>query len=409
MKKIFILIFSLACALFTSLNSVINKDIIVFVHGTTLPFTCFLDPISLLKGRVREHSWYRSANLSLRNYDWLTAHSGVQLGQGLIAIPSQLLNNYHPSALTSKDRSFAAYHTLYAYHEFGIACGAFRRPVDLYCFGWSGLLDHHERIAAGNELYAQLTKLRARYDADARITIVAYSYGGQVALHMTTAHQKSAQKLTVDQLVLYGTPLQNSVIPLVSSNLFSKVLNFYSHGDKIQIADFVSNGRQKNVRSFRELGITQPSILDIALAVNGNPRIFDHRGFCMMAYNNQPIASLRELPFVVMLPVWTKMCEQLTTEKQVQLVLNVEDDFRNGILRSKLMCPSNSHIFACSPNLYKAAQQVSQNIEPVWDSSQNIFKQADRLKNSLTKPFVVLKENLGKLVGKKTSLLTQKA
>lgn len=128
-----------------------------------------------------------------------------------------------------------------------------------YTYGWSGVLSETIRYKNAarfyNELLAEYQKLSINNPGKkVKIYIVGYSHGGTVALQLARVFEKEKidQPLTIDTLVLLGTPIQNETDHLVLSPLFKKVYHIYSRGDKVQKMDFFSFKRFFSYRRFND-------------------------------------------------------------------------------------------------------------------------------------------------------------
>ena len=93
-------------------------------------------------------------------------------------------------------------------------------------FEWSGRNDHDERILAANELKVWIDDVMDPKDKR-KLTIVAHSHGGNVALFAAFRHD-----LHIDKLILLGTPIRTEY-PVKLVNV-GEIWNVYSVGDRVQ-------------------------------------------------------------------------------------------------------------------------------------------------------------------------------
>jgi len=126
-----------------------------------------------------------------------------------------------------------------------------------YTFGWSSLLSYTARYEAAKLLYDALEKEITRYDlshTSLKITAIGYSHGSNVLLNLAAIkHKESKQPLwKIDQLVLFGTPIQNETDHYVADSLFGKIYHLYSSSDRAQTLDFFSHNRFFSDRIFRK-------------------------------------------------------------------------------------------------------------------------------------------------------------
>jgi len=112
-----------------------------------------------------------------------------------------------------------------------------------YTFGWSGLLSSEKRYAEARVLYEQIIQELETYTHKPKIRIIAYSHGGNVALNLAAVADKTRIPFFVDELILLGTPIQQSTEYLICSPLFKKTYLFFSKNDIVQCIDCFNQGR----------------------------------------------------------------------------------------------------------------------------------------------------------------------
>lgn len=125
-----------------------------------------------------------------------------------------------------------------------------------YTYGWSGLLSYSERYEEAGRLYEALAKeiskiKRTLPKISIRVRLVCYSHGGSVALNLAQ-HFQPQKPLTIDELILLGTPVQQETATLVQHPLFLKAYNFYSRKDFIQKMDCFSEHGFFSHRCFKK-------------------------------------------------------------------------------------------------------------------------------------------------------------
>ncbi|MBI2344539.1 hypothetical protein HYV10_00505 [Candidatus Dependentiae bacterium] len=110
----------------------------------------------------------------------------------------------------------------------------------IYTYGWhSSNVSPKQRIKEGKNLYKAIEKLLAKYQEkyrDIKLRIVGFSHGGNVILNMIS-HLPFKKNCVPVEVVLMGTPVQESTRHLINSPYIKKAYSFYSQGDWIQRID----------------------------------------------------------------------------------------------------------------------------------------------------------------------------
>lgn len=210
-----------------------------------------------------------------------------------------------------------------------------------YAYGWSGLLNQHERRLAAVELYNRLIGLyedfRLKGDTP-RFRLICHSHGGNVGLNLAAVHEASegSKQATfiIDELIMYATPIQQETERFCFSSFFKKVFNIYSENDVIQSADFISTStrlcsRRIEVKNYPELDAsrlaqiqitvgqpvliqTQRKNLDVKGALRGgrlyssSPKDPAHADFWCVTWEKHDV-FYDPLPLVVFTPIFTKL------------------------------------------------------------------------------------------------------
>ncbi len=126
-----------------------------------------------------------------------------------------------------------------------------------YTFGWSGLLSpstrYNDSIKLLKELTAELEQNYWSKDIYPKVRLIGYSHGGNVCLNIAAARQNTdpQSKLSIDELVLVGVPIQTETDYLSNDPIFKKIYHFFSQTDRIQRIDFFSFNRVFSRRYFR--------------------------------------------------------------------------------------------------------------------------------------------------------------
>lgn len=173
-------------------------------------------------------------------------------------------------------------------------------PTDnhYYTFGWTGLLSSNQRIADSERLYAALCTEVAAYKArgiEPHVRVIGYSHGGNVCLNLARAAQENPNnKLTVDEVILLGMPVQSETDFLINDPLFKRVYHIYSRGDRIQKLDFFSFDRffsRRIFKSRRDFKLPE-KLMQIQIKCTRNVRFIpkEHEHNLRSAYNfNDPV------------------------------------------------------------------------------------------------------------------------
>jgi hypothetical protein len=122
---------------------------------------------------------------------------------------------------------------------------SFQESCSCYVFGWDGRLEHANRVEWAQRLYSALSdevkKVQETCGADeVEVDIFAHSHGGNVALNMVPVQRELSGGLSINRLVMLGTPVQVETEKYVLDSMFKDVYLFYSQGDMIQVSDVFS-------------------------------------------------------------------------------------------------------------------------------------------------------------------------
>lgn len=204
--------------------------ITVFVHGTSRPFLSMRDFFKVLHGTTH-NSLYTTIVNTLRNDNYFYQAQPIQQ-LGLHPICPHDLATGKAANLVGHLYELQ-YRKLNNNHQEG----------SYYTFGWSGLLSVQARREAAEELYHALHTILETSPEQPLIQVIGYSHGGNVALYLAEAEARHQKNLTIDKLILLGTPVQNDTDYLISSSMFTHTYNIYSTGDLVQTVDFLSSSR----------------------------------------------------------------------------------------------------------------------------------------------------------------------
>lgn len=283
--------------LFLSLSAFTYKAeedywITIYIHGSfsVEPHISIKNAINVLRDKIEDSVYYRS--IEICRHDTYFFRNQAMLAFGLQKVDFQDPNTQEAARIISrifeKVAQDAGTHSCQEY----------------YTFGWSGLVSNKLRYLESGLLYNKVQEKVRQLKADGlnpKVRIIGYSHGGNIALllgahHLSTEEEK---KISVDELFLFGTPIQTETDYLVNSPLFKKVYNVYSMRDNIQVIDFLSYKRFFSARRFKSRrGFQLPDKLtQIRLRVNEYVP-FTSTNFCAIPKDEKTLLhNYRELNF----------------------------------------------------------------------------------------------------------------
>ncbi len=267
----------------------------VFIHGTFGSLMTLLSIPNVLKGDIQD-TLYRNVNRKMRKDPFFFRDQPI-LDRGL----SRITPSFELEA--SGNKKFAAYPILQAFDTLDAAVG--NKAINhYYTFGWTGLMSQYRRRKEAIRLYNALTEELIELKKQGitpKVRIIAHSHGGNVCLNLAAInhilktdalssyirknpnsnkqasikqmfdllnhlpqkeniHLNNDQKkydylptvknLTIDELILFGTPVQPETECFCQSKTFKKIYNFYSDEDKVQDLDGVSTKRSYSLKKF---------------------------------------------------------------------------------------------------------------------------------------------------------------
>ncbi len=205
----------------------------VFVHGIMYPVVTIGDMVKISRQKLKQ-SRYKHITKYVRKNTVIHRSQALQ-GIGLEPIKME------PNPNNNGSRAMVAVFKKLNQYDNKPNC-----EHDLYyTFGWSGLLSYKSRQRASRFLYEKLIRLVDQLKAkgvEPKLRIISFSHGGNVSVQMANFDpwNKLRSKLTVDELITLGMPIQRENDVLIRHPMFEKVYHFYSIGDIPQTLDFVS-------------------------------------------------------------------------------------------------------------------------------------------------------------------------
>lgn len=259
----------------------------VFIHGSFCTVLGFLDFPKVLKDKV-SGTTYRFLAKKLRDDEHFYRFQPI-LQRGLVKVTPTF------DDILAENKRLAAYPLIKAYEIITQEVKPRSVANIFYTFGWSGLISISSRRFEAIRLYNQLSEELDRYHkmgVQPKIRIITHSHGGNLCLNLAAVHgaltsnsfdgdiklakdvheneslhaiidvlktlvskeeiehlpdQKRwdyvplNKDLFIDELIMYGTPIQQETACFACAPIFGKVFNFYSGEDIVQRADWVSS------------------------------------------------------------------------------------------------------------------------------------------------------------------------
>lgn len=320
------------------------KIITVFVHGSLCPDNSYLETISLsdlnailfdtieddsdyIKSlrRVRSNPESYSDQIMLAEglqeiHESDIAHLCVNTGKKGQKIQEHHCACCHHAEQADHDQSPAK--DIYSAH-YAVACynSLMKRffpkyDTAYYAFGHLGVLSHRYREIVAKELYEELiAKVLEAKDVyeTVRVVLVTHSHGGTIALNMASIENELKKGLVVDDLVLFGTPLQHETAPHAYHPMFKRVMNCYSLGDSIQGSDILTTASRKCYRTFssiESLSCESDKVYDVQLVVNNDDHAINHGNMWNVKIAQKGSNHLEPLPYAVMTPALIAALDQ---------------------------------------------------------------------------------------------------
>ena len=254
----------------------------VFVHGSFGSLLGMINLLQVVKDDV-QGTVYKKIVGKMRKHPYFYQDQPL-LQRGLIKLEPTF------DLKKTDNKKYAAYPIAKAYEEISEYAKPCMEENVFYTYGWSGLLSQKRRCFEAVRFYNALSQEIAQFHAQGihpKIRIIGHSHGGNLAVNLAAVHKvlkhiervkqknyqdketlsvmrthldtlgsyKEAQKkkgqrvfdfyperrqVAVDELILFGTPIQPENEYLFAISFFKKVYNIYSDEDVVQGADWVS-------------------------------------------------------------------------------------------------------------------------------------------------------------------------
>lgn len=320
--------------------------VVVLIHGSFGSLLGFLSTSDVLQDKV-SGTTYRHTTKKMRDDDFYFKDQPI-LQRGLHALEP----TFNIKQIGGK--KYAVYPLAEAYQELQNIIRPNDEVLHFYTFGWSGLMSQKSRLFESIRLYNALSEITQTMNAQhtsLKTRIVAHSHGGNLALNLATvrkalkfigtdelksfsldpeenesikkmvellktlpnkeiAKTKTGQKvydyvptnahLHIDELIMYGTPIQPETECFATSDTFRQVYNFYSEGDLVQRMDWVTSKKPlscqrispfpllKKTHTAGSCQIIQARLMTEKPIVNGKIQIANHKPDTKLTSTEEP-------------------------------------------------------------------------------------------------------------------------
>lgn len=294
--------------------------------------------------------------------------------------PTQALG-LHPVAITNKPRT-ASELAAKMYRENNRVFYPNERMVGCYTFGWSGILNDYERYAAAEHFLQELEPLVQQYKKrhpSLKIRIITYSHGSNVVLYMGCANNQREEPVSfkIDDLIMWGTPVQRETDCCSCNPLFKRIYHFYSRNDYVMRTDFFSFSRICSKRLFWDTArclipdkVTQVEIKVTILSEHSakNPRRSKQRinrspNHCELWHFGAPenpsyrwYSPLYPLPASSLSPAWIKAIEK-SRLNATKMILEFHPEWGVAQIRERRCYKNQKEVFCLSPRLLSALKE----------------------------------------------------
>lgn len=346
--------------------------ITVFIHGT---FSCYLGLLSLpsvVKDSVGKTLYKKLVESRRKNSEHFVYQAMLQ--RGLVKIqPSYDLH-------VTNGQRFSAYPLAQIFQDFSFHIAPKKVTNSFYTFGWSGLLSQAQRRIEAVRLYNALATEVTHYQRTGvkpKIRLIAHSHGGNLCLNLAAindllslssydnvstattdaatnkslaamfdyikklpnkegaADKKNLKSLdhvpttplTIDELVLFGTPVQIETEALYFSPTFKKIYHFYAESDSVQKMDMISTAKKSERRvthSTKQLPKMRafPQLIQGKIIVNRHRKRADNNSYKKYELSHRDLWAiswhhgsnpLAPLPVFVFTPLLLAALEAQTT------------------------------------------------------------------------------------------------
>ena len=373
LKKLFLFIISF-CSFF-SLGAEQSVEAHIFIHGTRLSFLSLVSAIPTAQRSLTNHHLYAKVVQSSRD-DERFHDTQVILDKGLVEIESPMIKKCRAQTL---EPNFSRKAAIQAINGYDMLIKKNDTIYRYYTFGWDGMLGDNYRKNDSLDLYNTLVALRdtlqKKHPAKVvRFILHGHSHGGNLILYLGYHENIKKKNLSIEQAILYGTPIQAETAPYCLHNMFKCIISIYSEGDNIQVADKISTASHTSKRRLSDLVNTaNKPIIDICIAAEGDRKAFGHATFFFIDMYQNGVAQARRkvfneikyLPVMTLAPLFIPLITNLYAKHpQQQMTLNLYKQDEQTCLMS---AETGDRKFTIqSDNIIPQIEPVRTIIEKTW-------------------------------------------
>lgn len=215
----------------------------IFVHGAVEGEWIFTSLIKAFRDSVDGSTYQKAVSAARQDPLFYRFHAMQEQGLKKITLPRGSESGLGASAVAQM-------------YDQITACAQQCPTINYYyTYGWSGLVSQTQRLQDAQEFYNELLNeiitLGKKHKVAPRIRLIAYSHGGNICLNLARAKKREFHDacVSVDELIVLGSPIQPETDRLASDPMFKKIYNFYSTSDLIQPLEFVSS--RSSSRTFK--------------------------------------------------------------------------------------------------------------------------------------------------------------
>ncbi|MBD3273048.1 hypothetical protein GF385_01730 [Candidatus Dependentiae bacterium] len=271
-----------------------ENHITVFTHGSFGSVIGLMNLFHVIKDKITGTKYKRTISRMRKDPNFYSSQPIMQ--KGLFKIKPSF------DLATTSSARFAAYPILKSYEEINKQFQAENIRDHFYTFGWSGLISQERRRIEAIRFYNALSEELEKYNQSQKlkVKILAHSHGGNMALNLcavnavinnfenikplleqaTTDDEREALKLMykqikklptkekninkkgqkrfdyiptnknlkINELLMFGTPIQPETECFIFHNFFKKIYNIYSEEDVVQDMDIFSTKKYSSQR-----------------------------------------------------------------------------------------------------------------------------------------------------------------
>lgn len=299
-------------------KKVTNKTIriTIFVHGSLFTVLSLLNIADVYRDSLHENHIYKKL-LAIIRTNQLLEHE-----QLIFDLDDHMLDSILTAPVTMQGYSKieakkAGNFILPAYHTFT----KIARPDEDVCYvswGHYGLLSQRYRKEVAQNIYHWICALRDYYLGFYETVLidgVGHSHGGNILLNLAHYEIVYNKKLTIDNLILFGTPIQKETALFAYTHVFNRVVNCYAEHDVFQTADWLSTSKHKSFNKFSEkkLLIERPEqhkVFDIRFSYNNSFDTVNHANMWCLGRCALGGPSLGDLPLVILSPIMLSLLDK---------------------------------------------------------------------------------------------------